>query len=58
MAMTVEILENGGARITGTERELSTLVDNAQVALRGGAAHAPFLTDKAVAEFVIEVEAA
>jgi hypothetical protein len=57
MAMTVEILEDGGALITGTERELSTLVDNAQVALQNGSSHAPFLTDKAVSEFVIEVEA-
>lgn len=55
--MTVEILEDGGALITGTECELATLVDNAQVALQSGSSHAPFLTDKAVSEFVIEVEA-
>ena len=54
--MTLEILEDGGARITATEQEIETLVQNAEVAVQVGASHAPFLTDEGVTEFVIEVE--
>jgi hypothetical protein len=55
-AMTLEILEDGGARITGREDELVTLVQNAELALRAGIAHAPFLTENGVSEFLIELE--
>jgi hypothetical protein len=54
--MTLEILEDGGARITGTEHELMTLVQNTEMAVHDGSSRAPFLTDDAVTEFVIEVE--
>jgi hypothetical protein len=54
--MTLEILEGGGARITATEQELITLVQNAEMAVHAGSSRAPFLTDEAVTEFVIEVE--
>jgi hypothetical protein len=55
--MTLEILDNGGARITATEQEVRTLAQNAELAAETGSSHAPFLTDDAVTEFVIQVEA-
>jgi hypothetical protein len=50
--MTVEVLPDGGVKITGTLQEVHTLAYTSEVALRNGVSHARFVTDEGVTEFM------
>jgi hypothetical protein len=57
-AMTVEVINKGGIRISGTTHELQLLAENIDVALSRGFCSASFLTEGGVAQFVIAAEEA